>query len=92
MIELNNNRRRDVETREVAERDAEVRKVFKGQTRFVLGQRSDIAAGNGLWPGDQQYVVIDSEADNEFFIFDRRRSVAKSNLGADVQRHLDARK
>jgi hypothetical protein len=68
MIELDNDKRREAANKEEAERDLEVRGVFRAQSRFVLGGRSNIAAGNGLSPGDQQYVVTDSEWQNVPYI------------------------
>ena len=49
-LELDNDKRREAANKEEADRDAEVRGVFREQNHFVLGGRSDIAAGNGLSP------------------------------------------
>ena len=87
-FELDNDKRREAANKEEAERNSEVRGVFRGQSRFILGGRSDIAAGNGLSPGDQQYVVTDSETGRQFLILDRR-AVGKKSLAADIRRQLE---
>ena len=88
MIELNNERRRAAEEKEVKARDLEVRGVFENQSRFGLGERSDIAAGNGLAPGDQQYLVTDRVTGEVFLIIDHR-TIAKTALAVDIRRQLD---
>jgi hypothetical protein len=87
MIELDNDKRRKAAVKEEEERDLEVRGVFRGQIGFALGGRSNLAAGGGLSPGDQQYVVTDSETGRMFLIFDRR-VVGKKSLATDVRRQL----
>jgi hypothetical protein len=85
MIEIDVDKRRQAAEKEEKGRDAEVRAVFRGQSRFTLGERSDLPAGDGLAPGDQQYQVIDSETGRVFLIFDRR-VIEKSALAADIRR------
>lgn len=79
----------EAELREMAARDLEVKNVLKDQKRFSLvGERSAIAPANGLWPGEQQYTVRDSETNCEFIIVDRRKSVSKTALADDVRKQL----
>jgi hypothetical protein len=87
MIELDCDKRREAAIREETARDAEVRGVFRGQSRFALGGRSNLAAGGGLAPFDQQYMVTDSETGKAFLVFDRR-VIWKGSLAADIRRQL----
>ena len=48
MIELDRDKRREAAIREETARDAEVRGIFRGQSRFALEGRSNLAAGGGL--------------------------------------------
>jgi len=88
IFELDNNKRREDENREIRERHAEVQGVFQDQRLFALGPRSDLAAGNGLSPGDQQYTVTHTETGKVSLIFDRR-AIGKKSLAADIRRQLE---
>lgn len=89
MIELDNDKRREDAKKEKKERDAEVRQAFQGQRLFALGEHSDLAAGNGLAPGDQQYQVTNTETGEVFLIFNRR-VIEKRSLTADIRSQLAA--
>jgi hypothetical protein len=69
------------------ERHAEVLKASREQTRFVFGERSDLAPGGPLSPGDQQYSVTDTETGTVFLIFDHR-SVSTKSLTENIRQQL----
>jgi len=82
MIDLDVDQRHDAANQEERERDAVVRAVCQGQSRFVLRERSNLAMG-----GNQQYMVADS-VEGRMFVIKDTRVIRKADLAADIRRQL----